>query len=103
MNLTRPEKEYCLAGQESKESECASDNCLSYFDCKYRIRNQALNDMSAYQNQQMEGLEELITNSSLSKALGDKYIKNHKGAEFGVFVWDKAITDLATKIREIIC
>ena len=63
-------------------------------------RNQALSESRLYLMKKCEGVEEIITNSTLSKALGDKYIKKHKGAEFGVFVWDKAITDLSQAITK---
>ncbi len=73
----------------------------SYIVGKRDGYNQALSDFRLYQAKCLEELEEVITNSSLSKALGDKYIKNHKGAEFGIFVWDKALSDLAQAIRDL--
>ncbi len=74
----------------------------SYIVGKRDGYNQALSDFRLYQAKCLEELEEVITNSSLSKALGDKYIKNHKGAEFGIFVWDKALSDLAQAIRDLL-
>ncbi len=49
-----------------------------------------------------EELEKIITASHLSKMVGDKYIKKHKGAEFGVTLWGTAIDELVFAITELV-
>jgi hypothetical protein len=49
-----------------------------------------------------EQIVEIIVNSAMAKALGDKWIKKHKGNLFGMNVWNSAIDKLADQILALI-
>jgi len=76
MNLTRPEKKL-----PTSETEGGSPNIY-----ETNIRNKIIDEYEAYQNQQMEGLEELFNSPNW-----DVVFRHDK----------KMMKDLATKIREM--
>jgi len=108
MNLTRPEKKYCWDfGYRKIKCPCEEEVC------SHLERNKIIDDISAYQNQQMERLEEFLDkvskkgNEMLTICEREKFVfdnlKNRwQKLAFTFYSEIVALSSEATKIRELL-